>query len=199
MGGVPPVGTLAELSAGVRQCSRDCLYHHFYHPILHRRNEENGFHNDLATWVFEELRDPVLAERLSMINPFALSGLEDLRAATQKVLDRRLDEAAKLPSRMATRAFRFIQSVTVVFPTEIELRSSADLMRALGEIGDHSLYYHFVEARTGNGGQRDDFSTWLSSVADVREGLVEALRDVDFYYMTLDEIRQRLLQLLGGR
>jgi len=53
--------------------------------------------------------------------------------------------------------------------------------------------------RTGNGGQRDDFSTWLTSVADADEAMVSAIRDFDFYYMTLDEVRQRLLQLLGGR
>lgn len=199
MGGVRPASNLSALVEGLEECSTDCLYHHFCHPVLHRRTRDSEYHNDLASWAAEELRDPVLAERLSMINPFALSGMENLRQAALNVLNEHLDAIGKLPPELPLKAFRFIRSVTVVFPTNLELRSSADLMRALGEISDHSLFYHFIEARTANGDQQDDFSTWLASVPDANKTLVQAISDLDFYYMTLDEVRSRLLQLLRGR
>lgn len=199
MGGVRPASTLSALVEGLKECSTDCLYHHFCHPVLHRRSQDSAYHNDLATWAAEELRDQVLAERLSMINPFALDDLEELRNATLKVINEHLREVGKLPPELPMKAFRFIRSVTVVFPTNLELRSSADLMRALGQISDHSLYYHFIEARTANGDNQDDFSTWLADVPDANDNLVRAISDLDFYYMTLDEVRHRLLHLLRGR
>lgn len=199
MESVRPASSLSDLVEGLKECSADCLYHHFCHPILHRRTKETAYHNDLAIWAADELRDRVLAERLSMINPFGLANLEELRQAALEVIQEHLDAVGKLPPELPLNAFRFIRSVTVVFPTTLELHSSADLMRALGEISDHSLYYHFVEARTANGNQQDDFSIWLASVPGVNPDLVEAVADLDFYYMTLDEIRHRLLHLLGGR
>lgn len=199
VGGVPPASTLPELLHGLKHCSTDSLYHHFCHPVLHRRAGDTEFYNDLAIWAAQELRDRVLAERLSMINPFALDSLESLRERTVEVVGLRLDETGKIPQVPAVNAFRFIRCVTVVFPTSVELQAAGDLLRAVNEIGDHSLFYHFIEARMANGRRKDDFSVWLSSLADTPDDLVKSISDLDFYYMSLDEVRSRLVQLLGGR
>jgi hypothetical protein len=199
MGGVGPAHTLAELDERLQECSPDCLYHHFCHPVLHRRSADTDFPNDLAAWAYRELYDPVLAERLSMINPYALENLDELRSRTLAVIRSRIDESVRSARESAIHAFRFIRAVTVVFPAGVQLHSAADLMRALGEIGDHSLYYHFFEARMANGQRRDDFSAWLGHLPDTGEALLQSIGDLDFYYMTLDEVRQKLLLLLGGR
>jgi hypothetical protein len=199
MGGVGPAHNLAELVERLQECPADCLYHHFCHPVLHRASLDSEFPNDLSAWADRELHDPVLAERLSMINPYALDNIEELRSRTLAVVRRRIDENVRSTRESAVHSFRFIRAVTVVFPAGVQLHSAADLMRALGEIGDHSLYYHFFEARMANGHGRDDFSAWLGRLPDTSDTLLQSILDIDFYYLTLDEVRQRLLQILGGR
>ena len=89
--------------------------------------------------------------------------------------------------------FRFMQAVTVIFDAGISLETPADLVKRLPELSHGSIYYHFVEARRRTPERLDDFSTWLSGFGEGPEELITALQSIDFYYLTLPELKDTLV------
>jgi hypothetical protein len=63
-------------------------------------------------------------------------------------------------------------------------------------MSNSSIYYHFVEARRRTEERVDDFTAWCHGFGGGCEELVEALRSVDFYYLTLRELKATLIKLL---
>ena len=58
------------------------IYYHTHTYFLRHSNVEQLYPNDFAQWVATEVRDHVLGERLAVIDPFELQGLESLRGRT---------------------------------------------------------------------------------------------------------------------
>ena len=69
------------------------------------------------------------------------------------------------------------------------------LAEALPRLSVRSLFYHVHEARRRTNGLTDDFSAWLEGYgADA--ALVTKLREIDFYFLNLNQLRERLLDVL---
>ena len=58
------------------------IYYHTHTYFLRHSHVERLYPNDFAQWVAMEVRDHVLGERLAVIDPFELQGLEPLREET---------------------------------------------------------------------------------------------------------------------
>jgi hypothetical protein len=56
-----------------------------------------------------------------------------------------------------------------------------------------SIYFHFVEARRRTENRLDDFSAWLADFGPEAKEMIRALRLVDFYYMSLPELKDHLI------
>jgi hypothetical protein len=84
----------------------------------------------------------------------------------------------------------------VVIKSEISANTLKEFCQGLGKVGLDSVYYHFFEARHRLGMRHiDDFSYWMEFNFGLPE-LVEVIRDIDIYFYTLKEVRDRLLQLI---
>ena len=57
-----------------------------------------------------------------------------------------------------------------------------------------SIYYHFVEARRRTPDGKDDFTAWLLNFENQTSAVVEALDTIDFYFLTLPELKQTLVE-----
>jgi hypothetical protein len=57
-----------------------------------------------------------------------------------------------------------------------------------------SIFYHFIEAQRRPPLNMDDFSAWSMQWGEATAGLRDALAGVDYYFWTLPELRQRLIQ-----
>jgi hypothetical protein len=193
MAGVDTALNLRELRERLRISPVECLFHHTCETVIRPAFDDPEFRNDFAVWAARSLRDRVLAERLGIINPYALPDFETLRSALIDIIDDRLAEVNQIPWVEKGDDFRFMQAMTVVFDTEHKLFVPDDLQEQLPDMTLSSIYYHFVEARRRTENRQDDFTAWLVGFGAVTEPLVKALKEIDFYFLALPELKRRLI------
>ena len=196
MAGIDTAVNLRELRERLTICPVECLFHHFCETVIRATFDDPEFRNDLAVWASRELQDRVLAERLGIINPYDHPDLEELRRVVVETLDDRLAEVPYIPGVTLGQDFRFMRAVTVVFDTGLELEKPEDLVQALPQMSLSSIYYHYVEARRRTENQTDDFSAWLAGFGSGTEPLIEALHQVDFYFLNLRDLKNSLVRAL---
>ena len=194
MAGVDNAINLRELRERLLNCPIECLFHHFCETVIRPTFDDPEFRNDFAVWAARDLQDRSLAERLGIINPYDFTDFEELRHHVIEVIDDRLSEVPYIPWVKLGNDFRFMRAVTVVFDTGLKLESPQDLVSALSEISLGSIYYHYVEARRRTENHTDDFSAWLAEFGDESQEIIEALAGVDFYYVSLKDLRTRLVR-----
>jgi hypothetical protein len=122
--------------------------------------------------------------------------MEELRKEVLDILDDRLSETYYVPWALHDRAFYFHSATTVVFDTNITIDTPEKLCNAIGDMTTSSLYYHFWEARRRTPERMDDFSVWLTDWNDRGIPLIEAFSQIDFYFMSLRELQQRMCQVI---
>ncbi len=199
MSGNKEAANLRELRERIAACGEDVLYHHFCETLLRSSFDYPDYHNDFAIWAKLYLEDRVLAERLGILDPYAMESLEALRCVTLDILDERLNELPMNPAVTKGNEFYFLQATKVVFESGDIIAEPAKLPAAIGNMTNGSIFYHFIEARRRTPYRMDDFSEWLSLFGDAPEGFEDALGSVDFSFLTLGELRKTLVDRLVGR
>jgi hypothetical protein len=86
----------------------------------------------------------------------------------------------------------------VVFDTGHRLATAAELAAFLPRMSTGSIFYHFIEARRRPPLQVDDFSAWLEQWGEETALLRRRLAEVDYYFWTLRELRDRLSAVFQG-
>lgn len=198
MAGIGTAMNLRELLERVRKMPLECLFHHFCETVLRPTFDDPEFSNDFAVWAKRGLRDSVLAERLAIINPYKFESFEALRLHLVDILEERLAEAGPVQWVGTDHQFYFMQAVTVVFDSGIKLHQPGDLAEQLPNLSPGSIYYHFVEARRRTPTKLDDFSSWLLEFDDDVSRLVESLQTIDFYFLSLSELKRALVAAVGN-
>ena len=198
MGGVSTAVNLRELRERAAVCPVECLFHHFCETQIRAGFDDPEFRNDFAVWSARQLRDRILAERLGVVNPYIFDALEQLREVLVEILDERLYEVGYQAYAPVGAEFRFMRAVTVVFNSGITLERPEDLLSRLPEFSESSIYYHFIEARRRTPHRLDDFSAWLAGFGAGTENLIGKLATVNFYYLTLPELKETLITRLGA-
>src|SRR5262247_2340390 len=98
----------------------DSIYFHTHSYFLRHSYVERVYPNDFAQWVAMEVRDHVLGERLSVIDPFELQGLEPLREEIISVIDDHLSRTPIVPRVIFGKPFNFNQSRILEVSTGLE-------------------------------------------------------------------------------
>jgi len=190
-----PAMNLREFRERVATVPLDSIFHHFCETVLRPSFDDPEFHNDFAIWARRALHDHVLAERLEILDPFEYPNLEEFRRIIIDILDDRLSEVAYIPWVTENRTFHFLRATTVVFDTGKTIDSPERLSRAIAEMTTSSIYYHFWEARRRTEEGLDDFSAWLKEWNSRGEKIIEALSQVDFYFLSLRELQNILVKV----
>jgi hypothetical protein len=198
MAGLREAMNLRELEERLNTCPVECLFHHFCETVIRPTFDDPDYPNDFAQWASRQLRDRVLAERLANINPYKPGSLEDLRKVVLDIIQERLSELDYIPWAPNGNVFHFMQAVTVVFDTGITVDSIKELSNQLPQMTLGSIYYHFVEARRRTDNNVDDFSVWLSDKGESTQPLLKALSEIDFYFLSLTELKQTLIDTVCG-
>lgn len=196
MAGLDTAINLRELRERVRVSTIECLFHHFCETAIRPGFDDPEFQNDFAIWASRDLQDRVLAERLGVINPYHFENLENVRQFVIDIIDERLAELPDIPRVKKGNDFRFMQAVTVVFDTKLKIEKPEELIDAVKQMNASSFYYHYVEARRRTKEKTDDFTVWLKGFGKGCETLISALAGIDFYFMSLSELRQMIIQSL---
>jgi len=197
MGGVPDAMNLRELRERVATAPVECLYHHFCETPLRPAFDDPEFRNDFAVWASRDLHDRPLAERLGVLDPYAHLDMEDLRQSLVDIIEDRLSETEMIPWAQPGCEFHFMKAVTVVFDTGRSIDQPTELPAAIEAMTPSSLYYHFIEARRRTEERHDDFSHWLAGWGDETRRFREALDAVDFYFLTLQELKTNVVRAIS--
>lgn len=187
---------LRELRERMEICPASSLYHHFCETKLRPTFDDPEYPNDFAVWAAHALRDSVLAERLGMVNPYAYPDLEDLRTVCLDIINDRLFEMTPGMWPQATDQFHFLQAMTIVFDTGVKVENAPDLLPTVLSMSLGSIYFHFIEARRREPIGGDDFTAWLSAWGDEYTDLIAALGQIDFYFLSLRELKGELVSIL---
>lgn len=190
--------SLRELRDRLETVSAESLHYHIWGRLLRPVYEEGEYNNDFADWAHRSLRDPVLAERLALIDPVDLRDIESLRAELVEIVEVRLEEWRGTPRKWPDEAFHFIQGQMVVYDTHIRVEEPSALGDTLRVLSPSSIYYHFVDARHRSEVGMDDFQAWVSHFGKEYLPLCEALADVDRYFVSLPELREQLLATVAA-
>ncbi len=199
MGGVESAFSIRELRERIAVCPPECLFHHFCETAPRPAFDDPEFRNDFSVWAARYLRDRVLAERLGVLNPYSYPDMESLRRAVLDVLDDRHAEVQVLTTVPRGEEFLFMRAVTVVFSAGLVLNEAKELSDALLQMSLSSVYFHFIEARRRTPTGLDDFSEWLKEFdTPETEDIMRSLREIDFYYLSLSQLREQMIHDLAS-
>jgi hypothetical protein len=188
---------LRELRDRVAEVPAASLLHHFVEGLLRPSFDDPEFRNDFALWARDGLRDPVLAERLAVLDPFSLPrDGETLRAELLDRLEDRLAEVAQPTPVPPGHEFHFLRSQLVVFDTGLVARSPAELGARAGDLPRGSVFYHFVDGRLRPPRGVDDFSHWLEGWGEATAEARRRLAAIDPLFGSLAELRESIATAL---
>ncbi len=191
------VSTLRELVSAVGEMDSSAVEHHMMRCRLDDRFEMAEFPNDFARWCWEDLGDRITAERLALVNPYLHPSIDELRKEIAGAIEERLWSAdfVSHPCRPGME-LHLVGSQLVAYDTGLQVTSMTALAEALPRMSLRSVFYHVHDARRRSGGAADDFSSWLETIgADAQ--LVRSVREIDFYYLSLNQLREALVSVLS--
>lgn len=172
----------------------EAIFHHTYQYFLKGHILE--YTNDFAHWAGESLEERALAERLSNIDPYTFKSITDVKRELLKVIDDYLKNFPEPRDVLAGNEFYFNETITLIFPVGVKVKSLAEFLVALTHIDIASIYYHFYEARIRLGEGVDDFSRWIE-VSLGRKRLAESIRMIDPFMNSIEKIRGHIIEIVG--
>jgi hypothetical protein len=184
---------LRELRDVIRTVPDEVVEHHMMHCALENHFELHEFPNDLARWCWTALGDNVLGEQLGLIDPYQQACPLALRASLAGVIEERLWSLERPPWCRPGLELHLIASRLIAYDTGERVSTPSALLEAIERMSLRSLYYHVHEARRRTAGQTDDFSLWLET-SGTAPSLVTMLREIDFYFLNLNQLRQALVE-----
>ncbi len=189
---------LRELRDRMTDTPPASIHHHFQESLLRPAFDDPEYRNDFALWARRHLRDVVLAERLTAIDPMGFSDIEELRKALLEVIEERLAEVTYIPWVPTGEEFHFLRSQVVVFDTGQRAETPADLAERIPTLSVGSVFFHFVEARRRPPIGLDDFSAWLVEWGPGYSRVCERLAQIDYTLWSLPQIRARIAAAFEG-
>ena len=184
---------LRDLLDAIRTVPDMVLEHHMMRCALDDHFELYEFPNDLARWCWEALGDRVLAEELSLIDPYQHPSIAELRATLENTVEERLWGREQMNGCRPGLELHLVGSRLVAYDTGERIPTPAALAEALPKLSLRSIFYHVHVAHRRRKEPSDDFSAWLESIgADAT--LVTRLRTIDFYFLNLNQLRHEFIE-----
>jgi hypothetical protein len=184
-----------ELADLLAQVPSGSVYYHTHGFFLRHRVFASTYANDFAGWVVGEVRDPLLGEKLAMVDPFEFPDLEALREELCSVIDHHLGHLRSIPRIDRGQPFDFLQSHVLELPVGVVAATLAEFREHLAQVDASAIYFHLFEARVRQGRQENDFSQWLRREVRLPE-LADRVARLNPYVGSLERVRGRLLTLV---
>ena len=189
-------GNLKEFLHILEESEEKVIFHHLYQSHLRSFQKIGEFPNDFANWAAYGLEDIALAEKLANFNPYDLKKVSEVRERITEIIEEHMWDLPTIPWVRPGSEFFFSSSTTIILPLDIEAFSISEFREAMDIIPDSSLYFHFYEERKRHKGKEsDDFSIWIEENFNA-EDLVEKIRNIDFYFFNLGEMRKKINHIL---
>jgi len=183
-----------QLLEAIEEIPLDSLSHHTHSFFLRHKYIAGPYPNDFATWAAIQVRDRVLGEKLGILDPYDFENLEILRTEIVNIIDEHLSHLQIIPRAIYGEPFYFMQSRIIEVQTGLEARNLADFRNVLATVDASVVYYHSFEAILRLGRRKGDFALWIEEQLGLPD-LAKKISSLDFYMISLEFIRQRILKL----
>jgi len=183
-----------QLLEMIEEVPLDSIYYHIHSYFLRHKYIAGPYPNDFATWAAIQVRDRVLGEKLSVLNPYDFENLESLRAEIVTIIDEHLSELQVIPRVVYGEPFYFMQSRIIAVPTGLEARTLKEFRDILSRVDVSVIYYHTFEAILRLRRKKGDFTRWMEEQPRFLK-LAEGIQKLDPYMTSLESIRQRIVRL----
>ena len=191
-------GNLREFLNILEHAEDRVLFHHLYQSHIRYKQKIGEFPSDFANWVAYELEDIALAEKLANFDPYDYRTVNEARKVLIEIIEEHIWDLPTIPWARPGSEFYFSSATTIVLPLDIEVADLSEFRDALDNIPDSSLYFHFYESRKiKKEKDYDDFSQWIEDNFKEKE-LVKKIREIDFYFFSIGETRQKLIDILNS-
>ena len=188
-------GTLAELLAGLEQCSDASIFHHTFQTLSSHHFLTEGFSNDFAQWVLADANRDALAEQLAALDIRDYPSIAALREDLCRVVRAFCEQHPEHARQSALERFNFCESVEVTVPFGFAAANLDEFRDGIVRLSHASFFFHFISSRLRLQLRTNDFSHWLANGLGLM-ALAENINRIDVYTNTLDSARAKLLRLL---
>jgi hypothetical protein len=184
-----------EMADLLAQVPSGSVYYHTHGFFLRHRVFPSMYTNDFAAWVVGEVRDPLLGEKLAMVDPFEFPDLEALREELVSVIDHHLTHLRAVPRIDRGQPFDFLQSHVLELRVGLSAATLTEFRDDLAQVDASAIYYHLFEARVRQGRRENDFSQWVRREVGL-PALADRVARINPYVGSLERVRARLLTLV---
>lgn len=186
---------LWELAELVERADISSIYFHTHHYVREHHFLSQEYPSDFAYWVAEILQEKALGEKLAFVDVRNFSSIQALREEILSLLRGHLGGKGNVRDVSPGLEFYFRRTINIVVPAGHTASTLVEFRDCLQRVDNNSLYFHLIESRLRDGSPGNDFSGWLLECLG-KERLAAQMAEVDPYGRTLDETRQRLLNLV---
>ncbi len=180
----------------LRTMDGNVIFYHIHNSYREYHFAPGKYTNDFAYWIGEALGESTLAEKIANIEIGEFTSLIALRDKIVAVVEQYLESAVEIRRSAPGKEFYFCRNISFVMPTKYEVNSLDEFCEAIKKVGMRSLYYHFFEARLRLGHKSNDFSEWINSDLTGYDDLAEKIERLNPYLYTLDELRDKIIDLI---
>jgi hypothetical protein len=187
--------TLAELLHLIHTCTDSSIFYHTFSAFLKMREVRVPYNSDFALWVYRNLGEKALAEKMMAVDFREYNTVESLRRRLAGIIESYQAFRPMAFEKSADDPFYLHDVQRFVYLTDkfaYDLKSFREL---LPTISLYSLYYHFIESRVETKLQTDDFSNWIEKSLQLSE-LANKIRGIDINAYTLEGLRSRMVRLI---
>ena len=186
--------SVRQLAEEVERAEAASIFFHTHDYVREHHFLSREYPSDFAYWVAEILQEKGLAERLAFVDLRHFTSIEALRADILSILKSMGEKRAErevLPSL----EFHFRKSINIVVPTGYTAGHLAEFREGIARVDHNSLYFHLIEAHLRDETPGNDFSNWAVECLG-KEKLAAQIAQIDPYTNTLEQTRQKLLNLV---
>jgi len=187
---------LREFLNILEESEDNVLFHHLFQSQLRHHSKALDYTNDFANWAADSLADFALAEKLGNFDPYDFLTIAEAKEGLIEIVEEHMWDLPNIPWVRPGFEFYFSYSTSIIFPSGLKARNLKEFRDFLQVIDNNSFYYHFCESRKIKKEKlHDDFSIWIEENFN-KATLVEKIRDIDFYFYSLEENRKKIIKLL---
>jgi len=188
---------LEELLKLIKSCPDSSIFYHTFSAFRTLREIHVPYTNGFAMWISRDLNEEALAEKLATIDLTEHNTIETLRDRIVETVEAYRDENPTAFQKTAGKPFYLLDVTRIVYLTDKFAYDLKSFRQLLDTISVDSLYFHFIESRLYTQLQSDDFSTWMEQSLNLGE-LAQKIRSIDINVYTLEELRERIVQIVDG-
>jgi hypothetical protein len=179
----------------IKTCPDSSIFCHTFSAFLTMREVQVPYNTEFAIWVSRSLNEKALAEKLMAVDLSEYGTIESLRMRLIDIIEAYRDQKPDALQRIADEPFYLYDMIRIVYPTDKFAYDLKSLRELLPTISIYSMYFHFIESRLRTHRQTDDFSTWIAESLNIPD-LAQMIRKIDLSVYTLEELRDRIIQLI---